>query len=494
MSGNKSSYEQVLKVTSIFGGVEVFKILIRVIRAKFVAVLLGPGGLGIASLLGSTIGLIASLTNFGLATSAVKDVAAAAATKDQKKISRVVIVLRKLVWLTGLLGSVMTFAFSKWLSQLTFGNEEYTLHFVLISITLLFNQLSSGQGVVLRGLRKIKYLVQASMIGSVLGLVTNIPLYYFFGEDGIVPGIILTSITTLLLTYYYSRKVNILKFDVSFRETINEGKQMLNLGLVLSLNSIITLGAAYILKIFISNTGSIEDVGFYNAGFSIITSYVGMVFTAMGKDYFPRLSAVHKDIVKIKKTVTEQAVIALLILIPIIVIFLIYSPIMISLLYSRKFLPIEYMIIWAIMGMLFKALSWAIGFVIIAKNDTKLFARTSVGFNTVFLFNNIIGFYYGGLEGLGISFLINYFIHFIALILITKYRYSFAFNTEIYKIMVVGIILTFLSFILSYFSDSYFQYLTGIILVVVSSLFSIYELNQRVDIKRLFKKLTKKKN
>jgi O-antigen/teichoic acid export membrane protein len=140
----QSSYRQIMKATSIFGGVQVFQVIIQVIRSKFVAILLGPAGMGITGLLTSTIGFISGLTNFGIGTSAVKDIAAASNTENQIRIATKVIVLRRLVWITGILGALLTLVLSPLLSQLTFGNRKYTFAFIWISITLLFTQLSSG--------------------------------------------------------------------------------------------------------------------------------------------------------------------------------------------------------------------------------------------------------------------------------------------------------------------------------------------------------------
>jgi O-antigen/teichoic acid export membrane protein len=158
MSEQQTSYRQIMKATSIFGGVQVFNIIISIIRSKFVAVLLGPTGMGIVGLLTSTSSLIGGLTNFGLGTSAVKNVAAATSTGNQIRIAIVVTVLRRWVWITGIIGVLFTLVLSPWLSELSFGNRDYTLAFIWISITLLFTQLSTGQLVVLQGMRKLQYL------------------------------------------------------------------------------------------------------------------------------------------------------------------------------------------------------------------------------------------------------------------------------------------------------------------------------------------------
>ena len=55
MAEQQSSYRQIMKATSIFGGVQVFQIFFQVIRSKFIAVLIGPVGMGIVGLLTSTL-------------------------------------------------------------------------------------------------------------------------------------------------------------------------------------------------------------------------------------------------------------------------------------------------------------------------------------------------------------------------------------------------------------------------------------------------------
>ncbi len=207
MSEQQSSYRQIFKATSIFGGVQVFNIVISVVGSKFVAVLIrGLVGMGIAGLLVSTTGFISTLTKFGLGTSAVKNVAAASATGDDTSVSKVVKVLRRLVWITGLIGMILTAVLSRWLSEITFGNTDFTFAFIWISITLLFQQLSSGQMVVLQGLRKIQYIARANVIGSAIGLIISVPVYYFWRLNGIVPVIIITSITGMALSWFYSQK------------------------------------------------------------------------------------------------------------------------------------------------------------------------------------------------------------------------------------------------------------------------------------------------
>jgi len=484
-TSQQSSYRQIMKATSIFGGVQVFQIIIRIIRSKFIAVLLGPAGMGIAGLLNSTIGLVGELTNFGLQTSAVKDVAAAYATNNEKRIATIVKVLRRLVWSTGIFGTIVTIVLSSWLSKITFGNTDYTLAFVWISITLFFNQITSGQLVILQGLRKIQYLARANLSGSFLGLFITVPLYYYYEIDAIVPGIIITALIRLVLSWYFSRKVDIVHVKVSKGRTIAESKNMLNMGFMISLSGVITLGVAFIVRIFISNKGSVSEVGLYNAGFAIINTYVGLIFTAMGTDYYPRLSAVAHSNKLCKKTINQQAEIALLILGPVLIIFLVFIKWIVIILYSAKFITIDNMIHWAALGMLFKAASWSMSFILLAKGASKLFFLNELLTNTYMLGLNLVGYYYWGLTGLGISFMIGYLLYFFQYFILIKIKYSFDFDKPFRKIFVTQFLLVLSCFIFIKVIDNTYAYIFGVVLFISSCLFSYKELEKRIGINNL---------
>ena len=90
------SYKSIFKATTLFGGVQLYQILINVVRSKFVAVLLGTAGMGIQGLYQSTLLFIQSISSLGLSGSAVRDVSEANGSGDSERISRTVTTLRRL--------------------------------------------------------------------------------------------------------------------------------------------------------------------------------------------------------------------------------------------------------------------------------------------------------------------------------------------------------------------------------------------------------------
>jgi O-antigen/teichoic acid export membrane protein len=478
---DQPSYKQVAKATSVFGGVQVFNIIISVVRSKVIAIFLGPSGMGIAGLFNSAIGLIGVMSNFGLDTSAIKSISVANET-DQSSVGREVAILKRLTWITGTLGALLTVAFSPLLSRLTFGNDDYTFSFVWIAAAVLVRQLSVGQLAVLQGLRKIQYLAKANLLGSFFGLIVTVPLYYFFRIDAIVPAVIVTVVVSFVFNGLYVSKIHAQTVSITTAQALTEGRSMLTLGLSLSFITIITTLAAYALQIFIGRSGGLHQVGLFNAGFAIINSYVGLVFNAMATDYFPRLSAISQDKSQTRIVVTQQAFMAVLIMTPIVAVFLFLAPFIVEVLYSKEFLPIVMLVSWGILGMLFKAVSWSMGYILIAKSDSKLFIATSIGFNSVFLATNFIGYSFYGLEGLGISFFVNHFIHFIVLKIITRRRYGFYFDSEFHKIYTVCLLICGIGFLFTYISNLYLKYGLLLCVVLAASGFCLYQLNNKVNL------------
>lgn len=484
MTKDRNSYSSIIKATSLFGGVKVFQILISIIRSKFIAVLLGPSGMGIAGLILSTISMIESLTGVGLSTSGVRDVARAFSSGDENRKNTTITVLRKLVLLTGILGALITFIFSAYLSEWSFGNQEYSIAFKIVSIVVFFNQITIGQQVLLQGTFHYKEIAKSSLYGSLLGLIFTIPLYYFFGVDGIVPAIVIASLIQLLLSWFYSRKLQFKKITLSLRQSFTESKLMIKLGIVIALTGFMSQGITYLIRVYISNYGSLSEVGLYTAGMAIATSYVGMVFSAMSTDYTPRLAAVADNNYKLMEVINKQAIFLITIIAPLVILFIVLIKQLVVILYSAEFIQIIEMLVWIMLGMFFRAISWTIAFSFVARGDTKIFFWNEL-LTKIYSFSfSIIGFHYLGLTGLGVAFLLTYLIYTIHMYILAKYKFNFFFSPEFFKAIIPQLLLTIVSFIIiKIIGYNIYRYIVGFSFFVFIAWLSYSNLNKMIDIK-----------
>ena len=177
----EESYKNIFKTTFLFGFVQVFNILIKVITNKIVAVLLGAEGMGIVGIYNNTLEFIKSGTSLGISQSAVRDISEANAKDDDKRFSSTISVTNRVIIITGLLGGIVTLLLSPWLSEWTLGNRDYTFAFMLLSIVVVARILTDGQLAILKGMRQLRSLAKASMLGAVAGLVVGGPMYYLYG-------------------------------------------------------------------------------------------------------------------------------------------------------------------------------------------------------------------------------------------------------------------------------------------------------------------------
>ncbi|EJG01878.1 oligosaccharide flippase family protein [Flavobacterium sp. F52] len=484
---HKKSYAKALKATTIFGGVQIVVILFQILKSKAVAVLIGASGMGVLGLLTQTVTFLSAITNFGLESSAVKNISSAEASGNKDYLYKTISVFRRLVFYTGTLGFLTCLSLSPFLSSIVFENETHTASFIISATSLLFMQLAVGQNAILQGMRKMKLLAKASVLSSFAGLFVSVPIYYFMGIDGIAISITISAFVNFLIPFFLVKKINIGK--VSFNKDVFkvEGRNMLKMGFLLSMSGLISIGSSFLLRIFITRDGSLADVGLYNAGFAIIEGYVGIIFTAMAKDYYPRLSMVSNDVVERNREVNQQTEIAILFLIPILTVFLLFLNLIILILYTKEFLPALEMIQYAVLGMFFRAISWSMGYLLLAKGDSKIFFWSEL-ISTIYIFSlNILGYKFLGLKGIGIAFVAIYFLHAIQIYFTTKLFYNYSFDKNLLKVFLIGTLLIVSQFFIVTEIENPYKYFLGTIICGIGFFISFKELDDKIGILTLIK-------
>lgn len=485
----QSSYRKIFKSTSLFGGVQVITIIITIIRTKFVAILLGTTGVGTLGLLNAPIGLIATISGLGISYSAIRDISEASSSGSDKRLALTLISFRRWVIFTGILGMIITILLSPWLSKWTFGNSNYTWAFMWLSITLLLNAISSGQKALLQGMRKLQSMAKATVIGSFLGLLTSIPLYYYYGIEGIVPALIITACVSLLLSWHYASQVPIVEVISTYKDSFYAGIGMIKLGIILSISTQIGALVSYLLYSYISRSGGLEQVGLYSAGMSFMGTYAGLVFTAMGMDYYPKLAGISDDNKEIKKMVNQQAVMSVLIILPIALMLLTAMPLIIKLLLSKAFIDVIPFVNLTVLGIVIKAVSYTVGYISFAKGDSKVFFWLEGIFSNILNLVLSIAFYnLWGLSGIGVAFITNYVIYLLIVYQVANKRYDFTFERDLYIVLSVSILLIILAYIsISYLTSNYTLYSILITLVILGITYSFYELNKRIEMMSVIK-------
>ena len=477
------TYKSILKGMSFFGGAQVFQILINLVRGKFVALLLGPEGMGISSLFAASSNTIQQLAILGLPTSIVKEVASAKNDDTASySLEEVVKASRQALLITACLGTTICIAFSWLLSRWTFGNADFTWQYMLLSLAVLFGILSSGEMSLLQGIHQVKKLSWSSVVGASTGLAIGVPLYYFFGNQGIVPGMIAISLASYIFYKITSRKL-LPSGSISIFRHIRWHiiRKLISLGLVLMAGSLIGTLATYLLNTFIRYIGGIDDVGYFQAANSITNQYAGVVFAAMSVDYFPRLMAVASDNAKMTEIVNRQTEIVALIMAPLMIALMLSAPLVIHIFLSSKFEITVPLVQWLGLGIFLRAMIFPPGYIAFAKGNKKLFFMLEgITGNILFITINCLFYYIYGLIGLGMAMCASYILSFVIYYAVKRHYYSYFMNRDTAALSIVSLLAVVTAFVATQAMSGTAYYIAIVSVLIFSSVFSIVMLIRKL--------------
>ncbi|MEQ1955514.1 O-antigen translocase [Mesorhizobium sp. CN2-181] len=399
-----ASYLQIVKSTALIGGSSIVNIVFAVIRNKVIAVLLGPEGVGLMGLYNSIADLAQTLAGLGVQASGVRQVAEAAGTNEAERIARTGIVLNRVSIVLGVLGMLLLAAFALPVAELTFEDRNHTAGVVLLSAAVLLRIISAGQTALIQGLRRIGDLARITMWGAFWNTVVCVPIILVWRQEGVVPTILAMAFTTLAVSWWYSRRVEIVPVHVTARETRQETAVLLKLGFAFMGSAFLSVGAAYAIRIIVLRLDGIEAAGLYQAAWSIGGLYAGFILQAMGADFYPRLTAVHNDNDACNRLVNEQTQISILLAGPGLIATLTVAPLLMTVLYSSEFHAAVDLLRWICLGMMLRIVAWPIGYIVLAKGARWIFLFTEIAATVVHV--GLAWFLVGqfGLVGAGIAF------------------------------------------------------------------------------------------
>ena len=406
-----NTYGQILKSSALVGGASVVNVAIGIVRTKAMAVLLGPAGFGLFGLYGSIVNLTQTMVGMGINSSGVRQIAVAAGSDDTQRIALTVAVLRRTSIFFGVLGAGLLVVFSRQVSALTFGTTQHAGAVCLLSIAVLFQLVSAGQGALIQGMRRIADLAKMGVLGALYGTFISIPLVYFFREKGVVPSLVGIAAMTIVTSWWYSRKVRIQAPSMTASQAGQEAAALLKLGFAFMSSSLVMIGVAYAVRVIVLRKVGYAGTGYYQSAWTLGGLYVGFILQAMAADFYPRLTASISDDAACNRLVNEQALVGLLLAGPGAIGTLTFAPVIISVLYSAKFGASVAILRWICLGATLQVITWPMGFIIAAKARAGLLVFCELAWAVVSVGLAWVCVTSFGLNGAGIAFFGSYIFH-----------------------------------------------------------------------------------
>lgn len=416
----KKTYGQIIKSSALIGGSTVVNVGLSMVRTKVLALLLGTSGMGLFGNYGTISDLVRTIAGMGINVSGVRQIAEAVGTGEQDRIARTVTALRRVALFTGGLGALLLLIFCRQVSWLMFDDHKHAAGVALLAIAVLFADVSAGQGALIQGMRRIGDMARMGVWGAIYGTVFSLPIIYFWREDGVVPSIICTAAMTILTSWWYARKIQVARVNLTWKELMAEAGGLLKLGVVFMASGCMTMGVAFVVRAIITRKLGLEASGLYQSAWALGGVYMGYIVTAMGADFYPRLTEVAKDDAECNRLVNEQIEVGLLVGGPGVLGTLAFAPLVIQLFYSDKFHGAEDLLRWICMGMLLRVASWPMGYYLMAKGARKIYFWSELTSNVIYVALNWLAVEKFGLTGAGVAFFGMYVVYTIGMYLVVR--------------------------------------------------------------------------
>lgn len=478
---SEDDYSHVLKYTSIFGGVQGLAILIGLVRNKFMAVLLGAGGMGFNALLTSIQNFSSQCTNLGITFGAVPKLSEIYEQDFGRKLDYYIQVVRLWSLIAAVLGLLFCLCLSPVFNQLSFTWGDHTLHYAMLGVAVAMTAVTGGEMAILKATRRLGQLVRIQVYVALGSAVLSIPIYYFWSDSGVVPAIVIISFFSMLATMCYSCRIYPLRFWVD-RQMFRDGRSMIMLGVAFVAAAAIGSGAEMMVRSFLNVEGGLGDVGLYNAAYTITISYAGMVFSAMETDFYPRLSAVSQDVEQTNLTVNKQMEVSLLLLSPMLVVLMVMLPMLVPMLFSREFQPVADMAQVAVLAMYFKVLTLPVAYITLARRYSLTYLLLESSYFIVFVIANVIGFRYWGVYGTGIAIVVAHVFEYLFVNGFAYLRYGYRRNQKVTRSAVVQLTIGVATLVVTLRAEGYLYWCLGAAMMAISTWYSVNKLRQSVSL------------
>lgn len=423
---------------SVFAGVQASGILCSLVRAKLIALWIGPVGVGLNALLSNAFMMLSQMAQLGINVSGVREIASAGGR--QRRISIIAAVLRWSVRLA-LVGGAATLLLSPLLSRLTFDDFSHSWMFVIIAAAVMASVIAAGRQAVLQGTEQLQRLARLVMAGVLLSTVLSIPLFWWLRLESIPWVVALFAVVPSVLYLAFSGVKRLVKGETTVGETTAGTPSFIRLGAALTMSSVLTMAAGYIFTVFLNRCASMSEVGIYQAGYSIINNYLGVLITALSVGYYPMLSSQARNPQRCAILMSRQLWLVTCLLLIVVPLFLLCRRLAVWILYSPEFYAAIPYITLAIGGGALRLVSNSMATMMLARADTRAYMASEIVSEITGLSLGIAGYLTCGIAGMGLAYTIWYAMYTAAIWLIIKYRYHMSIDRRVTVLMAAAALL-----------------------------------------------------
>lgn len=406
--------------TSLLNAVAVgVRMLSMLVLNKILAVQIGPSGLSLVGQLQNIITATTVVAGAGFSNGITKYTAEFKSDKEQ---------IRK-IWVTAVsigicISIILTFFLILFNQQISVNffpkiNEPYLIFWLASSV--LFCSLNQFFISIMNGLGDIFLYMYSSIASSIITLSTIVILTYVWGLNGALVGFILSQTFACIATIALVRNRPWFKWT-NFLGRVDRTVMgnLFKFSLAAIATSVIAPIAMIFVRSCIINATGTEASGHWEAVNRISNIYLAFISTPMAIYFLPKLSQA-----KCVNEITREVRNGLLIIIPVTfalaVSIYLFRFIIIQILFSSQFLPMEKLIPWQLVGDLVRACAWIFSTFLLSRAKIRKFLIAEMTVNFSFALFAPLFILKVGTQGACIAYAVSNFIY---LVILSAFYYS----------------------------------------------------------------------
>ena len=313
---------------------------------------------------------------------------------------------------------------SSYASEYFLKSENYSYIFIIFGFTIVFFVINSLLLSIINGLRDIRTWVTINIIQSIYSIIFTTLLIVSLGFDGVLIALVTNQSIIFVIVLWMLRKHQVIKiknFNSSF--DIAHCKKLAPFALMAITSAAIVPISHLIIRTNIGETISWSSAGYWQAIWHISTIYLTVVTTTLSIYYLPRLSEIAEKVELRREILNGYKIILPIIIATSFIIFLL-KDFLILMLFTDEFAPMSELFLWQLVGNVMKISSFLFGYLVVAKAMTKTYISTELIFSISFVLLSELFVERYGLVGMSYSYAVNYGLHLVVMICVTKSKWT----------------------------------------------------------------------
>jgi O-antigen/teichoic acid export membrane protein len=469
--------KNLLKSSFLLGGTELALVLISIVRSKYLAVNIGPFGLGLYGLMSSFILLITTFCGGWFGQAYIKFVAEYHYDKRRDRIEKMHSFAFTITCLLIPVFIALLFFYKTEIKSNFLSKEILDFHYAIFCSLFIVNSLKSVFAYYLNATMLIKETAKSKFLTTIIEFISIIVLVYCFNVTGFFVSILISGLISLFIFYFIAKNHIATKFDIStFKDP--EAKRLAKYGslniFLLFLNNI----TQYAFRFLVLNLLNVASVGLLHATTSLAT-YLGILNRGADFTYVPTMSQ-NLSIDERNKVLNEYLRFNIVSSTIVCSGAILFSTELVRIFYTEKFSDMASFFFVFVIAHYLTVFVIAFQSIIIGTNNYKIHTSVVIVTNIIWIVTPIILMKQFGIMSIGIGLII-------ASIWSVAINFNFLrkqFGTKISQRVYMGIILSSAIFFIS-ISSSYLTIISKVVVLSLECLPLIYIL-EKSEQKRLF--------